>query len=100
MRYDTTVKIMHETAGGYDPEQGRHVGGVVTTVERAAHVSQTGIERQLEVFGRLDVDTQVVRLQGRYTAPITRIEINGKQYSITLRRMTRHDTVLHVQEMR
>lgn len=96
MRADTLVKIVTLGKMEYDYATGDHVQGESSIDEVYAYVSDTGTERMSVLYAGIKENALTVRLNQLYRKPFDHVEINGKQYTLDMRRHYRHKTVIEV----
>lgn len=97
MRYTDRVTFVTESPGGYNPETGNHEEATLTTETLPCNISRLGITRSKELFGAIDVQVDVVRLQRPYDAPFDYVTIDGKRMTVKRRVPHRRETVLYVE---
>lgn len=98
MRYDNIIYLVYVKESLYNPKLGRY--GDETTVDnkRYANISKVSLERNRELFGDIDSDVTIIRLQGLIKTNPDYIKIKDKAYSIIKKTTTRRDTSFYVRE--
>lgn len=98
MRYADRVTFFREV-GHYDPDLSRYVEGQPEKKTLPCNLSFLGIDRQRELFGRIDRTTAVVRLQRPYSREFDYAEINGKRYELLRVTPLRSETAYYFEEV-
>lgn len=83
MRYADRIIFIKETEGGLNPSTGNHDEAVKTETEFPCNISTMGVNRSVELFGKLDSGVIVARLQRRYNEPFDHVEVPKGQYKGT-----------------
>ena len=99
MRYDQTIKFIHETDGYYDFDLGEHVAGVITQTPIKANITDLGTEMSVKLFGSIKEGALVVRLLRHYTQPYDYLTIDGVSYELLKEQKLRHKHTLIVREV-
>ena len=79
MRFDTSIYFVSTSGKHYDLVAGEWIVGQPEKVKRYANVTHMGAQRQQAVFGDVQADRLVVRLQRAYTVAYDHVEIAGFQ---------------------
>lgn len=88
MRYSDRITFVTETEEVYNPDTGEYEGGNPVTETKPCNLSPLGIDRTVSLFGELDINMSVTRLQQPYTSPYTYVAVNGKRMNV--RRHVKH----------
>ena len=96
MRFDTSIYFVSTSGKHYDPVAGEWIVGQPEKVKRYANVTHMGAQRQQAVFGDVQADRLVVRLQRAYTVAYDHVEIAGKSYQVEKDKMPSDKEVLVV----
>lgn len=98
MRYDGRATFVKLSAGGYDPALGREVdGAVLSSTTLPADLNPMGQEVQQAVFGNINPDRWVVRLQRPHKSEYTHVVLNGKKYTAYMSNHHRRNTVYYLE---
>lgn len=89
MRFDDVVYFCKEGELELNKQTGDYEVGIVEKQEVFANVMSLGMEQVMTVFGSLDVDAKVVRIQQKYRLPFDFIEIEGVNYNAVTNRLYR-----------
>ncbi|WP_079708620.1 hypothetical protein [Paraliobacillus ryukyuensis] len=82
MRFNDRITFIKLGESYYDPDQGRYVESNPVNTIKPCDISSVGIERSKELFGEIDTNVIVVRLQHPYTDSFDQIEINNTPYQM------------------
>jgi|SRR5699024_1242401 len=82
MRFNHRASFVTDGESHYDPTLGEWVDGVPVIDIVPCNISSLRIDRTKELFGEIDNDIQVVRLQRPYNKQFNYIEIDGKKQNI------------------
>lgn len=63
MRYMDKISFFKETESKYDYELGEHVKGVLEETELEVNITDLGSERSIKLFGDIQENAKVIRLQ-------------------------------------
>lgn len=97
MRHDRTVTFVREIAGGgYNEATGDFDEPEIMEYERNAHVSDTGTERMMILYGEIKSRAKTVRLRHRFEVPFDYVLIDGVQYHSPRGKQFRHKSVFEV----
>lgn len=82
LRYTDRI-MLHKTSGRqYDPSQGKTVVTVDEGVVLPCNLSRLGIENTATVFGSVEKEVVVARLQFLYTDDVDKAVIDDQKYKI------------------
>lgn len=98
MRYDNIIYLVYAGASSYNPKLGRYEEETTTDDKRYANVSRVSLERNKELFGDVDSDVIIIRLQGLVKGKPDYIKIKDREYAIIKKTTTRRDTAFYVRE--
>lgn len=79
MRFNDRITFVNETNPYYDPIRGEYVDGEVIETTMPCHLSTMGIDRTNEIFGQIDKNITVARLQHPYTGKVDYVYLNGDE---------------------
>src|SRR5690625_7879594 len=82
---------LHDALPIYDPETGEYTEPIIEKTELPCHLSGLSIERSKELFGELDTNVIVARLQQPYGDDFDYVIIDDKKYNVTRRSKYRRD---------
>ncbi len=82
MRFDKRITFVTDGESRYDPVVGDWVEGEKVKKTVPCNFSPMKIDRKKELFGEIDTQIEVVRLQKPYNATFDYIEINGIKQNI------------------
>lgn len=82
MRFDKRITFVRETESYYDPVKGEFVDGEPVKTTLPCHLSGIGIDRTNQLFGELDLQITVARLQNPYHGKIDHVLIDEQKYQI------------------
>src|SRR5699024_2744081 len=82
MRFNKRITFVTDGESYYDPNVGDWVEGKKEYDTVPCNISSLRIDRTKELFGEIDNDIQVVRLQRPYNKQFNYIEIDGKKQNI------------------
>jgi len=82
MRFNQRITFVKDGDSYYDPNIGNYVEGEKEYDIVPCNISSLKVDRTKELFGELDTDIQVARLQRPYTKAFDYIQINGDKQSI------------------
>lgn len=82
MRFDKRVSFVTDGGTYYDPDKGEYVEGAKTRDIVPCNISALKVDRKKELFGEIDTNIQVIRLQRPYNDDFDYIELNGKKQNI------------------
>ncbi|MFC3212724.1 hypothetical protein [Planomicrobium okeanokoites] len=99
MRYSDRITFVNETAGGYNPDTGSYDEGSLSTDVQACNLSNLGVDRTNQLFGTLDKEITVARLQRPYKKEYDHALIGGKKYAITRHVPFRSESVFYLEGM-
>ena len=99
MRYADRVTFYRESEGRYDPELSQYVEGRSDFDTLPCNVSNLGIDRRKELFGRVDRSMIVVRLQRSYDREWDYAEVNGRRYEQVSKHPFRTETAFYLEEV-
>lgn len=99
MRYSDRVTFIRNTESYYDPDLSRYVEGQPEKTTVPCNLSYLGIDRQRELFGRVDRTTTVVRLMRPYNLPFEYAEIEGRRYELLRETPLRSEAVFYFEEV-
>lgn len=98
MRYDNIIYLVNVKKSSYNPKLGRYEDETSIDNERHANISKVSLERNRELFGDVDSDVIIIRLQGLVKGNPDYIKIKDKAYNIIKKTTTRRDTAFYVRE--
>lgn len=99
MRYADRITFVKVEGGGYNPDTGNHDESSSAKDIQACHLSSLGVDRMNQLFGTLDKEIQVARLQRPYRKEYDHVLINDIKYSITRHIPHRTESVFYLEEM-
>lgn len=99
MRYSDRVTFIKEGAGGYNPDTGRHEKAEPSRYTVPCNLSYMSLDRQRELFGRIDRRTAVVRLLRPYNHPFDYAEIEGRRYELLSKTPLRSESAFYFEEV-
>lgn len=82
MRYSDRISFVTETEEVYNPRTGEYEGGVFASEVYPCKTSTLGIDRTINLFGQLDINIVVARLQRPFNSAYTYVEINDKRLNV------------------
>lgn len=82
MRFSDRITFVNQEESYFDPSIGDYVESEKIEVTKACKISPMGIERQKLVFGELNKNVIVVRLQHPYSATFDTVEVDGNNYKV------------------
>src|SRR5690625_6725640 len=83
MRYSQRITFVKEKDAEYDPETGEYTEPIIEKTELPCHLSGLSIERSKELFGELDTNVIVARLQQPYGDDFDYVIIDDKDREST-----------------
>lgn len=84
MRYLDEVVFIEETEERYDPDLGEYVGGQLIETPLDANVTDLGSDRSIALFGDVQENSKVIRLQPYQMVPkFDYLTIEGVTYKST-----------------
>ena len=98
MRYDNIIYLVYVKESLYNPELGRYEDETSIDDKRHANISKVSLERNRELFGDVDSDVIIIRIQGLVKENPDYIKIKDKSYNIIKKTTTRRDTAFYVRE--
>ena len=98
MRYDNIIYLVYVKEPSYSPKLGRYEDETSIGNTRYANISKVSLERNRELFGDVDSDVIIIRLQGLVKGNPDYIKIKDKAYNIIKKTTTRRDTAFYVRE--
>lgn len=98
MRYDNIIYLFYVKEPLYSPKLGRYEDETTVDDKRYANISKASLERNKELFGDVDSDVIIIRLQGLVKGNPDYIKIKDKIYNIIKKTTTRRDTAFYVRE--
>lgn len=98
MRYDNIIYLVYVKESLYNPKLGRYEDETTVDDKRYANVSKVSLERNREIFGDVDSDVIIIRLQGLLKGSPDYIKIKDKLYNILKKTTTRRDTAFYIRE--
>lgn len=98
MRYDNIIYLVYVKEPSYSPKLGRYEDETSIDDKRYANVSKVSLERNNELFGDVDSDVTIIRLQGLVKGNPDYIKTKDKAYNIIKKTTTRRDTAFYVRE--
>jgi hypothetical protein len=99
MRLDTPVYFQTVTAGAYDAESGNYGEPTVEEAKKFASVTDSGVDTLNLVYGEIRQGSKVVRINGNYDRPFSRIRIGRRVYRVDMARPLRNKHVFVVSEV-
>lgn len=96
MKYGTEVEFVQEVPAGYDYNTGNQNVARVDVDIIYANVTGQTIERQKLLYGVLDENALVIRVQNGYDKPFNYVVVHGKRYDLTATHTHRRDQVFFV----
>ncbi|AXF54622.1 hypothetical protein DT065_00395 [Salicibibacter kimchii] len=89
---------MKQGEGGYyDPEKGEYVEGEPIRETVPCHLSPVSVDRVNQMFGSIEQNITVARLQRQYDKAYDRVEIGEKPYSVQRHINHRRRSVLYLE---
>lgn len=85
MRFNKRITLVKRQGNYYDPEKGENVELPPKKSVVPCNVTSLGIERKKELFGDIDVNILVVRLQRPHKNSIDYVMYNDKKHTIKSR---------------
>lgn len=82
MRFDKRITFVTDGESHYDPSVGDWVEGKKEYDTVPCNMSSLRVDRKKELFGEIDTNIQVVRLQHPYKKPFDYIEIDSEKQTI------------------
>lgn len=98
MRYDNIIYLVYTKEPLYNPKLGRYEDETTVDDKRHANISKVSLERNRELFGDVDSDVIIIRLQGLVKGNPDYIKIKDKVYNIIKKTTTRRDTAFYIRE--
>ncbi|MDN6670663.1 MAG: hypothetical protein L0L07_00060 [Staphylococcus equorum] len=98
MRLDKKIAFVSETGEVFDPSTGDYTSGETVKDYVWANVSDTGERRMQLLYGALKLGAKTIRLNSKYKKLFDYIEIDGKNYSVTLSKEGQQKSVYEVSE--
>lgn len=98
MRYDNIIYLVYAKEPSYNPKLGRYEDETTVDDKRHANISKVSLERNRELFGDVDSDVTIIRLQGLVKGNPDYIKIKDKEYNIIKKTTTRRDTAFYIRE--
>lgn len=97
MRFDKRVTLIGESSEKFDPTTGNMVvvPGEETTIP--CNASDLGVNRTTELFGKMDKQVTVVRLQRPYQRFVKGARLNGVDYNVIKIVGSRSKTSLYIE---
>lgn len=83
MRMNSRITFVTETDGGFNPVTGKHDEPMLSKLTKACNLSTLSIERSKVLFGEVDANIRVARLQHPYKGVFDYVNINDKKYKVT-----------------
>lgn len=80
MRYSDRVIFVTESEGGFNPDTGNHDEAVQVKETKPCNITPVGTERSVQLFGEIDTNIIVSRLQRPYNRVIDYVVIPSGQY--------------------
>lgn len=98
MRYaDRITFIKEEAGGGYNPDTGTYDEGRLAQTILPCNLSFLGIDRTNQLFGNLDKEILIARLQRPYSGEYDYALIDGRKYAITRHVPHRSESVFYLE---
>lgn len=97
MRYNDRLTFITEKSGGYNPVTGEHEEASITTDKKPCNLSPLGVERSNQLFGEIDTNIQIARLQRPYKQSFSHIEIDGKKFNVKKHVKHRSQSVFYLE---
>lgn len=82
MRFSDRLTFVKKGESYYDPSQGEYVESEPIKTKVPCKLSALGTERTLQIFGVLDKQVEIARLQHPYTNDFDYVEINDQKYNL------------------
>lgn len=100
MRYADRITFINKVeGGGYNPDTGSYDEGKQIQDVQACNLSSLGVDRTNQLFGTLDREIIVARLQRPYRKEYEYAYLNGVKYAITRHIPHRSESVFYLEEM-
>lgn len=75
MNYSDRIKFVTKTEGGFNPETGNHEPPSIESVKKPCNITTLGSDRSNQLFGTIDTNVIVVRLQQPYNEQFSYAEV-------------------------
>ena len=85
MRFGSRLTFVKLEGGGYDPGKGEYVDPEEVRETLPCHLSPMSTDRTNEVFGSIQTNITIARLQNQYSGDYDRVEIDEKPFSVQRR---------------
>lgn len=83
MRFNRRITFITQAEDFYNPHTGEYVVSEPIKVTKACNLSALGINRRKELFGDIQEEVLVARLQQPYTHTFAYVEVGKKRYKVT-----------------
>lgn len=97
MRFTDRITFVTETEGGYNPDTGNFDDAVLIKQTLPCNLSPLGIERTATLFGDVDTEITVARLQQPYQAAFDHVEVNGQRLKVKRHIPHRRESVFYLE---
>lgn len=87
MRFNKRITFVTESEGGFNPDTGNHDKPTLDVVTKPCHLSALGVERSKQLYGEVDTNIMIARLQTPHDDVFDYVELNNsdKKYKVTRR---------------
>ncbi len=82
MRFSDRITFIYQKESNYDPEIGEYVETEPIPTVKACNLSPIGVNRQATLFGSINTNITIARLQNPYNDEFDHVEVNGKNYKV------------------
>ena len=97
MRYSDRITFVTETEGGYNPGTGEHDEPGRTVDTKPCNISPLGVERSVHLFGEVDTNIVVARLQRPYNLTFDYAEVSGNKFNVKRHVPHRTESVFYLE---
>lgn len=101
MRYADRITFVSLVEGrGYNPDTGNYDENTQVLDTQACNLSSLGIDRTIQLFGKMDKEIMVARLQRPYEKPFDHALIKGVKYFATQHAAHRMESAFYLEAIR
>jgi|SRR5699024_5325353 len=83
MRFSDRITFVSIPESYYDPKENKYIEGKPINDTMPCKLSKLSMERTQQLFGTLDRNVTIARLQRPYNKEFDYVEINDKKYTVT-----------------
>lgn len=90
MRFADRITFVNVTDSYYDPIEGEYTDGQEIKTKKPCHLSALGVTRTNELFGEVDKQITVARLQHPYSGKIDYVHLNDSEQKYNVKRQSNY----------